>query len=201
MVRVNLLPWRETRREERQRNFIGAMVGAVVFAVLVVVLLHVVIATLIDYQRMRNHLLQKEITVLDNKISQIKSLKQTKKALLARMQIIEQLQMNRPQVVHLFDEIMQIIPEGMHFTEISRKGDVVTLRGFANSNTNVSSLMRRIDNSKWCGFPVLKEIKTDKAGLATTNQFSLDMYVTNPQQQTPPWKRRESSATGKGQHG
>ena len=113
---------------------------------------------LIGHQNARNSYLEDQITALNKKIEDIKDLKSEREALLARMQIIEQLQASRPEIVHLFDEIVQTLPDGVFYTKITQKGRGLKLEGIAQSNARVSTLMRNIEASPWLDRPVLDEI-------------------------------------------
>ena len=162
MPQINLLPWREELRRRRQKEF-GALsviavlaMGGVVFAV------HLYFQGLIGYQQARNAYLESEIVNLNKKIKQIKDLEAEKERLLARMQIIQELQSSRPEVVHLMDSLVTTLPEGVYYTNVTQKDRLLTLQGIAQSNARVSSLMRRLDGSEWMNNPALVEIKREK---------------------------------------
>ncbi len=149
MARINLLPWREAERRRRQRNFVTAMVGAVAIVLLVGVGVHLQLESLIAAQQSRNRLLEQEITRLNLRIKKINQLEQTKVDLLARMNVIQQLQESRPEVVHLFDELVASIPDGVFLTAIMQQGKRVEVEGRAQSNAGVSAFMRNINASAW----------------------------------------------------
>ncbi len=159
MPQINLLPWREEVRLRRNKEFgivavIAALVmGAVVFAV------HTLYQERIDYQQRRNQFLEQQIALLDKKIKAIKDLEKEKEALLARMKIVQELQSSRPEIVHLFDELVRALPEGVYFTKITQRGNRLSIEGVAQSNAFVSALMRRMDKSEWLTDPALVEIK------------------------------------------
>lgn len=181
MTQINLLPWREKEREDKKRHFFVILGGAVVTSMLIMILSHVTFEKQIGHQLERNTQLEKEIKVFDRQIAAIAQLKKTKAALIARMKIIQELQANRPQAVHLFDEIVRVLPQGVHLSKIIRKGDIVTLVGQAESNTNVSDLMRNIEASRWLVSPILSEIKKDgNEKNQKLNAFSLQMVIINP---------------------
>lgn len=162
MARINLLPWREELRKRRQKEF-GVMVGIAVVAMLGVIgLVHLQIDKMIQYQESRNQRLESEIATLNRKIAEIKNLEEEKQNLLARMQIVEQLQTSRPEVVHLFDELTKTLPEGVYLTSLEQKGKSLTLNGYAQSNARVSSFMRALDASEWLDNPDLKKIQAEE---------------------------------------
>ena len=147
MPRINLLPWRAELRKQRQREF-ATLAGLTVLAMAgVVALAHFQVESWIDSQNARNAFLDQEIAQLDKKIQEIKDLEKEKENLLARMRIVEQLQTSRPEVVHLFTELVQTLPEGAYLTGVAQKERTVTLDGLAQSNARVSSLMRNIDKA------------------------------------------------------
>jgi type IV pilus assembly protein PilN len=159
MANINLLPWREELRRRRRKEFITLVVVAVVAMVAVVAGVHWEIGNRIEFQERRNQFLRDEIAILDEKIKQIKDIEQEKANLLARMEIIEELQSSRPEIVHLMDEIVETLPEGVYYTEIKQVGRNLDVQGVAQSNARVSSLMRNIDESEWLVQPNLVEIR------------------------------------------
>lgn len=180
MAKINLLPWREQLRKERQRQFMTVAIGGAVLALLVVVYIHLHIGGLIENQRDRNEFLKDRIAELDRKIKEIEKLESTKEKLLARMNIIEQLQRSRPEVVHLFDELSRTLPEGVYLGSMSQSGSNLTVKGKAQSNARVSGYMRNIDASEWLDNPSLDVIETkDESGLRIS-EFTLKMQQTTP---------------------
>ncbi|HHM05247.1 MAG TPA: pilus assembly protein PilN [Gammaproteobacteria bacterium] len=176
MTRINLLPWREQQRKEKEREFYSIAGGAAVLMVLVVVYVHFHISGLIDEQHVRNEFLAKEIKAVEGKIKEIKELETAKDQLLARMQIIEQLQRQRPLVVHLFDELVKTIPDGVYLTSIRQEGATITLVGVAQSNARVSAFMRNIDASPWLANPRLDVIEAlEQADNARASKFVLNV--------------------------
>jgi type IV pilus assembly protein PilN len=131
-------------------------------AFVIVIGTYLLLENKIDGQRQRNQILTDEIARYDRQIKEIQRLKKVKDALIARMNIIQQLQENRPMLVHFFDEIIKILPKGVHFTKITRQGDEVSLTGQSDSNTEVSQLMRNIESNYWLHQPRLEEIKEVK---------------------------------------
>lgn len=175
MPRINLLPWREEERKKRQRDFLVAMGGAFVAAIVVIGLTMFAYSGMIDHQNERNARLKAEIAVLDKSIKEIDGLEAQKERLLARMEIIEELQKSRPEIVHLFDEITRQLPDGVHLTGLKQTGSVVQVTGVAQSSTRVSALMRRVDGSEWLADPNVEEIETTAEGPGRQSNFIVTM--------------------------
>ena len=175
MPRINLLPWREEERKRRQRDFLVATGGALVAAVVVVGLTVFVYNQRIDGQNSRNARLTAEIAELDKSIAEIDGLEAQKQRLLARMEIIEQLQRSRPEIVHLFDEITRQLPEGVYLTGIKQSGSSVEVTGVAQSSTRVSAMMRQIDRSEWLTDPDVVKVETTRDGPARQASFILTL--------------------------
>lgn len=174
MAHINLLPWREELRKQRKRDFF-IIVGSAAFAmVLVVVYLHFYFDGLIQNQEERNSFLQSEIKKVEAQIKEIEELEKKKAQLIARMQVIDQLQKNRPEIVHMFDEMVRMVPEGMYLTSIVQKERAITIEGNAQSNARVSALMRALDSSEWFTTPVLEVIQSKSGrGEAGIQSFKL----------------------------
>ncbi len=175
MPRINLLPWREAERKRRQQEFIAMAVGGVIFALIVGAIVHWQIAQQIANQKARNALLNREIKELDKQISQIKELEKTKENLIARMEIIQDLQRSRPGIVHLFDELVKTIPGGVYLTSLQQKGKTIIVEGKAQSNARVSAFMHNIENSAWIGNPTLLLIDNQDKGPRTTGNNPMEM--------------------------
>ena len=173
MPRINLLPWRAELRQKRKKEFLVALMGAVIVAAALVYLSKLTVQGWTSAQRGRNEILKMEITVLDKQIEEIKGLKSQRERLLARMRVIDQLQRSRPEVVHLFDEIVKAVPEGVNLTDIGQAGARIELRGVAQSSTRVSALMRNIDSSQWLKDPSLDVVETVAAGVDKNSKFKL----------------------------
>ena len=171
MPRINLLPWREEERKKRQRDFGVALAGGVVAAVAVVLATMFVYSQMIDNQQSRNERLTAEIKELEKSITEIDGLERQKERLLARMEIIEQLQKSRPEVVHLFDEVARRLPEGVYLTGMKQAGRRVEVRGIAQSSTRVSALMRQIDASEWMADPEVDRVETTQSGASRQAEF------------------------------
>ncbi|HEY4128134.1 MAG TPA: PilN domain-containing protein [Gammaproteobacteria bacterium] len=161
MARINLLPWREERRKLRQIQF-NILIGAAAVAGLVTAgALYLWTDSAISNQDARNAFLTQQISLEDKQIEQIKDLQDTKQNLLARMQIIQQLQQSRPVVVHLFDQLVKTLPPGVYLTSVTESGDQLTLEGIADSSARISSYLRNIDASPWMGDPNLTVVQKD----------------------------------------
>ena len=177
MVRVNLLPHREQKRQARQRQFISMAVGLAVLGVAIVGLVHIVIAARIENQNGRNALLKTEIAKLDEQIKEIDKLREQTQALLARKQIVETLQSNRTEAVHLLDQLVRQLPDGLYLKSVKQVGARVTLTGYAQSNARVSTLMRSIESSPWLTTPELIEIKSVPLDKQKVNEFTLSLQM------------------------
>jgi type IV pilus assembly protein PilN len=173
MPRINLLPWRAELRQKRKKEFFMALLGAVIVGGALVYLSKLTVQGWTSSQRARNEILKAEITTLDKQIEEIKGLKSQRERLLARMRVIDQLQRSRPEVVHLFDEIVKAVPEGVNLTDIAQTGARIELRGVAQSSTRVSALMRNIDGSKWMKDPSLDIVESVSAGVDKNSKFKL----------------------------
>jgi type IV pilus assembly protein PilN len=177
MVRINLLPHREQKRQARQRQFVSLAIGLAILAVALVGLGHVVIAARIDNQVSRNNLLKAEIAKLDEQIKEIDRLRDQTQALLARKQIVETLQANRTEAVHLLDQLVRQLPDGVYLKSVRQNGTRVTLVGYAQSNARVSTLMRNVESSPWLTAPELIEIKSVPLDRQKVNEFTLALQV------------------------
>ena len=180
MARINLLPWREERRKERQREFIFMLVGAAIIGGLLFYAATWQIDKYIDHQRDRNNYLTEEIKDLDRKIAEIKELENKRRKMLARKQIIEELQASRSQMVHLFDELVRTIPEGAQLNSVKQQGDTLTLSGLAQSNARVSAYMRNLDASEWLEDPDLVIIQAKPQNANYKFEFSLRVKLSRP---------------------
>ncbi len=178
MIRINLLPHRELARAARRRQF-TALLGIAVAAGIVAVLLgHSLIAARQSTQEARNTFLKQEIAKLDVQISEIKKIREQTQALLARKQVVETLQSNRTEVVHLFDQMIRLLPEGLYLKSFKQVGNVVTLSGYTQSSARVSTLMRSLDSSPWFDSTSLVEIKSATVNNQRANEFVLTVKQT-----------------------
>lgn len=174
MARINLLPWREERRKEQLRQFLTMLGLSVVLMLLIIAAVHIQYSRMIGAQESRNNFLKKEITAVEKQIREINNIAKEKKRLLARMEVIQQLQRNRPGIVHLFEEMVKVIPEGAHIKSLKQNGKNLTINGIAQSNARVSAYMRNIDGSAWLTKPQLNIIqKKGKAKKDSGRDFIL----------------------------
>ncbi len=182
MAHINLLPWREEHRQEQTRQFATVTVLSLVLTGAAVFMVHVALDNQINHQQFRNKILQDEIKTLDASLKQIEALEETKEQLLSRMDIIQSLQQQRPQIVHLFDDFVRTVPEGIYLTNIKQQGEQLTIMGIAESNGRVSAYMRNIDASGWMATPKLKVIQTKK-GTLRSSDFTLVTSQSRPDKQ------------------
>ncbi len=178
MIRINLLPHRAEKRRAKQLQFIVLSVLSVMLGAVVVGLVHVAIGTQIAYQERRNEYLKQETAVLDRKIAEIKKLREQTQSLLARKNVVENLQSTRSEVVHLLDQMLRILPEGVYLKSLKQTGNRISLIGYAQSNARVSTLMRAIEDSPWLDSPALVEIHAATVGGSRLNEFSLNFNLT-----------------------
>jgi type IV pilus assembly protein PilN len=177
MPRINLLPWREQERKTRRREFMVAAGGAIFAAIIFVLGGKLLYSSWTDAQNEKNTLLKKEIVKLDAQIADIQDLENRRQRLLARMEIIEKLQRKRPEIVHLFDEIVKTVPEGVYLTAIKQAGNKLEIHGVAQSSTRVSTFMRNIDSSVWMDNPVLQVVESAKESATGGSNFTLTSDV------------------------
>jgi len=173
MAHINLLPWRDELRKKKQQQFAVVGAGTAILGALLVLLAHMQMEGLIETQNERNQFLDKEIAELDTKIAKIKDMEKTKNALLARMDIIQQLQRSRPQSVHLMDQLVYTLPDGVYLKKIAQQDLALTLSGVAQSNARVSAYMRNIDGSQWMAKPKLDVIETKDSERRRSAEFTL----------------------------
>ena len=173
MARINLLPWRAERRKLRQKEFVTMLGFAAGAAILLSFMIVMYYNGQIEGQEARNTYLQGEIKKVESQIAEIEELDKKKANLLARKEVIEQLQASRSQMVHLFDELVRTIPEGVRLNSIKQTGDALTLDGYAQSNARVSSYMRNLEASGWITNPDLKVIEAKGSDKGLPNMFSL----------------------------
>lgn len=183
MAEINLLPWRENQREERKREFLVSLVGVVIIAAGLVFLVDRYFRNEISSQQARNDLIQREIAVMDARLSQISELQQQRDAIQERMEVIQDLQGSRPVIVYVFDELVRALPQGVYFESLRRTEDTLRIEGFAENNNRVSDLMRRLDESIWFGEPALQRISATRADWTEggrANAFLLELDVRAP---------------------
>jgi len=192
MAKINLLPWRTERRKLREREFYMMLGAAAVVAVLAVFVWVWWMNARLDNQDARNAYMKDQIHQLDDKLTEIKRLEETKSKLLARKQIIEQLQANRSQMVHLFNELVKTIPDGVRLNTMKQNGDTLTLTGVAQSNASVATYMRNLDNSQWLKRSDLQQTIAKGNDKRDRFEFGLTVKLTSPEE-----KEKERAAAEK----
>ncbi|MBA3929283.1 MAG: fimbrial protein [Xanthomonas sp.] len=202
MARINLLPWRAERRVQRQREFYVMLGAAAIAGLLLSFLLWFHYDRQVSGQTERNDFLKDEIAKVQAQNKEIEKLDEQKRRLLARKEVIEKLQANRSQMVHLFDSLVRTIPDGVMLANIKQEGEVLTLQGRAQSNARVSAYMRNLETSGWMTKPELsiieakpEEVKTltnTGAGSALPYVFTLQVRLANPTAE----QQAESAAAG-----
>ena len=178
MIRINLLPHRELKRKALQKQFsiLAGIVGAIGF--LIVWAGHNIITDQVDHQNTRNQYLNDQIVVLDKQIEEIREIKLQTQELLARKGVVETLQGSRAEVVHLLDQLVRLLPDGVYLESVKQEGHSINLVGYAQSNAWVSTLMRNLESSQWLESPVLIEIKAVTVNNARLNEFNLNVRLT-----------------------
>jgi type IV pilus assembly protein PilN len=184
MAHVNLLPWRAERRKQREREFYMQLVAAFVVALGVLLLWIFWMDQRIDNQNERNSYLQTEIKQLDVRIAKIKDLEKVREHLLARKQIIEQLQADRSQMVHLFDELVKTIPSSARLVGMKQGGQSMTLAGVAQSNASVAEYMRNVESSPWMGHADLRKTENTHDATRMPYVFGLEVTLSRPKTET-----------------
>lgn len=181
MARINLLPWREQLREERKQRFLVTLAGSLIVAVGLVFLGDMLLNGAIDNQNARNQFIRNEITVLESRIKEINELQAQRQQLIERMKIIQDLQLNRPVIARLFDQMTRTLPDGLYYESAKMQGKIITIAGAAESNNRVSELMRNMDASDWLSKATLTQVKLKTAGeLEQANNFLLTVQQARP---------------------
>lgn len=173
MPKINLLPWREELRQKRKKEFLMAALGAVLIGGALTLGTKFFYQQKIGAQESRNNLLRTEIAELDRQIEEINELDAQKSRLLARMEIIDQLQRSRPEAVHLMDEAVEILPEGTHMTAMRQEAARIEIAGVSQSSTRVSVLMRNIEDSPWLKQPWLQGVTYTGSGPSREGAFTI----------------------------
>ncbi len=173
MTHINLLPWREAQRKERERQFFSSLIATAILMAAIIFYMHLHFSGKIEEQHQRNSYIEQQITLVDQKIKEISTLESEKKHLLARMNIIQDLQGKRPLIVHLFDELVKTLPKGVSLTNITQKGTTITLKGIAQSNASISIFMSQLDASNWLKNPRLDVIEAHKKVARRAAEFTL----------------------------
>ncbi len=178
-TQLNLLPWREIQRKEQDKQLMTLGVGAGVLMLLIVFYAHLHVSALIEGQNNRNTFLKDEVAKVEQTIKEIKELKKQRQALISRMNVIYQLQGDRTQIVHVFDDLVNKLPEGVYFTKLTQKGKGITINGVAQSNARVSALMRNLDESNWFAKPDLKVINIKTKSGDRISEFIMSVIQTD----------------------
>ena len=177
MIRINLLPHREEKRKARRQQFILFSALAALGGLLVWFIGHSIIAGYVDGQDEKNALLKQEIALLDKEISEIKGLREQAEALLSRKQVIESLQTNRTEPVHIFNELARQMPEGLYLKSLKQTGSRINITGYAQSNARVSNLMRNLDASPQLQNAELVEVKAAVLNTRRVSEFNLNVSI------------------------
>ena len=173
MTRINLLPWREELRQEKQKQYMTLLVLSMLLAAAIVGLIHFQMNAKIEYQNVRNSYLSNEISKLDKEIAEIQELQKVRKSLIERMDIIQALQASRPSIVHLFTELVTTVPNGVFLKTLEQANDTLKLTGEAESNARVSSYMRNLSDSEWLKEPNLEIIQIEDKKVTRISTFVL----------------------------
>jgi type IV pilus assembly protein PilN len=173
-TRLNLLPWREMRRREQDRQLLTIAIGAWVLMIVIVFYGHIHVSTLVETQNKRNEFLKQEIVKVEQQIKEVAELKKRRQDLIARMNVIQQLQADRTRIVRVFDELVRRVPDGVQLTGLKQtSGTSMALTGVAQSNARVSALMRNFAASEWFADPELEVINVRQRGGDRISEFSL----------------------------
>lgn len=180
MANINLLPWREERRQELKREFLVVLGGVAVIGFGLIVLTHIFFNNEISVQENRNAYLQKNINELDEQVKEIKELEKKRNELLDRMSVIARLQGDRPLIVRIFDELVRTLPDGVFYRSLNRDDSSIKLQGIAESNNRISSLMRRLDGSDWFSAANLSAVKAEPSYGDQASGFTLSFKISTP---------------------
>ena len=186
-TRINLLPHRELKRAARKREFIFVAAGTAVFALATAFLVHTILAGMVESQLSKNKFLKAEIAKVDKEIEEIQRLKEQTAALLARKQVVETLQSNRTEAVHLLDQLVRQLPDGIYLKSVKQNADKINLTGYAQSNARIATLMRNLDSSPWLANAELVETRAVQLNSLRVNEFSLNIQL----------RREQAADTGK----
>jgi len=186
MIRINLLPHREAKRKAKRQQFYVLLGLVSVLAGLVVFFVYGVIGARISEQEARNAFLKSEIAILNKQIAEIKDLREKTQALLARKQVIESLQGDRAEAVHLLNELARQVPEGVYLKSLKQTGRQIQLVGYTQSNSRVSTLMRNLEASPWVEAPKLIEVKAVTLAGRRLSEFGMTATMTRAQPTAPP---------------
>jgi type IV pilus assembly protein PilN len=180
MTSINLLPWREWKRQEQKKQFGLWSVLSLSLAAVIMLLIHIQMGTKIDYQLSRNNYISSEISQLDKEIAEIVELQKVRRSLLERMAVIQDLQRSRPSIVHLFTEIVSTVPNGVYLQSLSQTDGNLVMSGEAESNSRVSTYMRNLSGSDWLKDPNLTVIQIEDKKVNRISAFTLTVKQTSP---------------------
>ena len=180
MAKINLLPWREERRQELKKDFLVTVGLVLALGVGLVLLGDRVVDGQNQNQKARNQFLTENIKVLDEQVAEIRELQKKRNQLLDRMRVIQELQGNRPIIVRVLDQLVRTVPDGVFYTSLQTRDKMITINGVAESNNRVSSLMRRLDSSDWLASPNLDAVKAAPTYGDQANTFNLTVQIQAP---------------------
>ena len=180
MAQINLLPWREERRQEQKKEFLASIALVVALGVGSLLLADVFVKGQIDNQRGRNNYLIENIKILDEQVAEIRELQKKRNQLIERMRVIQELQGNRPIIVRILDQLVRTVPDGVFYQSLSTRDKRIAIQGIAESNNRVSSLMRRLDSSDWLENPNLDAVRAATGFGDQATSFSLTVNVQLP---------------------
>ncbi|WP_339803759.1 PilN domain-containing protein [uncultured Marinobacter sp.] len=181
MANINLRPWREELRKDKQNRFIALLIGAAIVAAGLSFLWKTDLDNRIAYQQSRNAYIQTASRQLDSQIQEIENLRRQRAELLARMEVIQDLQGKRPVIVRVFDELVRTLPDGLFYSDLRKTGELVTVVGMAESNSRISTLMRNFERSDWFQSPNLTNVSAADDRRAGYSQFNLSVTQTTPE--------------------
>lgn len=182
MARINLLPWREERREQLKREFYTNLAAVLTLGAALVALAYYQSNMQVEHQGSRNSYLKDSIAKLDVEVQEIAKLKENREQLLDRMEVIQGLQGNRPVIVRIFDQFVETLPDGVYYTKLTRETNSIKIEGTAESNNRVSSLMRSLDGSDWLTNPNLTSVESNADVGEQANNFMLTVALETPKQ-------------------
>ncbi|ASF47489.1 PilN domain-containing protein [Methylovulum psychrotolerans] len=200
MAKINLLPWREELRKQKKQEFLNALALGVLVAIMVLAVIHGYFESLKSHQESRNKLLESEISLLDKKIADIKDIEEKKSKLLAKIDLLQKLQESRPEIVHLFDDIPKVTPDGVFLTKFTQTAADLAFEGKSQSNARVSAMMRNIEASQWMNTPTLTIIKIpDKDSQDQLSDFALRAKQGKKPPENPNGDKNAPTAKKRGQ--
>ncbi len=180
-IQINLLPWREAHRLQKNRSFYAQLgLGLVLGAILVLIRGHFLNGQLI-YQESRNQYLSSFVNQLDHQLAEIKGIEIRRQQIIDRISLIEQLQNNRQIAVRIFDQIVYSTPEGVFYKKLSRSGNLLSMVGVGENSDQISDLMRRLEASKWLNSPALDLIESNSENGSNRSAFNLSVYIDRPE--------------------